>query len=144
MRHSMIALALLGVATPAAAQPHSDSDDILAETLPPQEEIDRTANRLHRVLDVLMDVQVGPIVEAIDPDAARDPYRRGQTLGEMAARDDPYYRERMHDSVGAVTAGMSDLLMRLARVAPVIERSVEDMQNDIDEALDEPSYDPLD
>lgn len=142
MRKSLVLLSLFAFPAAALAQPYPDGN-AYRDAIPPQEKIDRTAHQLHRVLDALMDVRVGPIVEAIDPEAAYDPYRRDETLGDMAARDDPYYRERMHDSIGAATAGMGEMMTRMARLAPVLERSLEEMQRSVEDAIDDPpEHDP--
>jgi hypothetical protein len=136
VRTFLLSLCLVGVAAPAVAAPHSE-DDAYRRALPPHEELERGADKLHRVMDALMDVRVGPLVDAVDPEGARDRYRRDETLGEMAARDDPYYRERMHDSIEGATAGMSAMIARLAQIAPVLERSLEDVERSIEDAMDD-------
>lgn len=141
MCKSLVVLSLFALPAPVLAQSYPDAE-AYSNAVPPQEEIDRTALQLHRVLDALMDVRVGPIVEAVDPEAAHDPYRRNETLGDMAARDDPYYRERMHDSIGAATAGMGEMMTRMARLAPVLQRSLEEVERSIEEAIeDAPGHD---
>jgi hypothetical protein len=135
VRTFLLGICLLGLAAPVAAAPYSDEDDD-RRALPPQEELERGADKLHRVLDALMDIRVGPLVDAVDPEGARDRYRRDETLGEMAARDDPYYRERMHDSIEGATAGMSGMIARLALITPVLERSLEDVERSIEDAMD--------
>src|SRR5688500_995266 len=105
LRMSFFAAALLAAAAtgavPAAAQTYPD-EDVYSDALPEQHEIERSADALHRVLDALMDVRIGPLVEAVDPDARHGRYRRDETLGDMARRDDPYVDERLHRSVDGV------------------------------------------
>ncbi len=141
MRLSFFAAALfaglVATATPSAAQTYSDraypDEDVYRETLPQQEEIERSAGAMHRVLDALMDVRIGPLVEAVDPGARHG--RRDETLGDMARRDDPYFEERMHRSVEGVTQGMGEMMTRMARLAPVLERTLEDLERSVDDAV---------
>jgi hypothetical protein len=137
MRLSSIAAALSGTllaAAPAAAQPYPD-EDVYREALPQQHEIERSADAMHRVLDALMQVRVGPLLEAADPEARHDRHRRHETLGDMARRDDPYFDERLHRSVEGVTQGMGEMMTRMARLAPALERTLEDVERSVDDAV---------
>lgn len=131
MRPLLIAAAVLALPVVAQAQPYPDAP--IADSLPPPEAIDRGAATLDRVIDGLMQVDVGPLARAIDP---HRPYARDhETLGDLARRDDPYFDERMHRSVGALADGMVDLRYRMRRLEPVLRRSLEDVARNVEDAM---------
>ena len=131
MRPLLIAAAVL--ALPAAAQAQPVSDAPIADSLPPPEIIGHGAARLDRVIDGLMEIDVGPLARAIDPGRS-GPHER-ETLGDMARRDDPYFDERIHHSVGALADGMIDLSYRMRRLEPVLRRSLEDVARNVEDAM---------
>jgi hypothetical protein len=121
-------------AAPAAAAPygHNDYSDDVAAGLPSPEAIDDAGRAVDRAMGAIMNVRVGEIAEAVDP--GRDPRRRGETLGDMASRDDPYFQERMHGSVAAASAGMGVMVERLAVLAPVLRETMRDVERQVEEA----------
>ncbi|MGE5723152.1 MAG: hypothetical protein ACM3YM_11905, partial [Sphingomonadales bacterium] len=100
-------------APPPVAAPDPVGDEF-TDSLPPPREIERAGDRMHRVLDALMGLDVGPIADAVDPRA--DGYRRHETLGDIGRRDDPYFDRRAHRSVDAMTDNMERLAGTMARV----------------------------
>jgi hypothetical protein len=106
----------------------------MARRLPAPGEIARTGDTLHRVLDALMDIRVGPLVDAIDPAARYNPYRP-ETLGDVASRDDPYARDRLHYEVDRTTAGLGAATREVAVLAPALRRSLEDAVRRVDGAI---------
>src|SRR5687767_1920257 len=109
MRKLIIAMTALAAASPALAQSGYDRPgygprgDDLSRRLPPPHEVERIGDQLGRATDALMDVDIGPVVDALDPYGRG--YRRGpSTLGDLAGgRRDPYARERIRGQIGAVT-----------------------------------------
>lgn len=147
MRHLLLAASLsaLAFAAPAAAQsvpPEMDEDIVRA--IPSPHEVERTARVLERVADAVLDVPVGGVVEAIDPTRR---VRPDETLGDLARRDDPYARERIRDSIGGLTVGMNEMMTQVAILAPVLRRSLADLERNLDRAMrdydrDDRGYDP--
>jgi hypothetical protein len=137
VRKLIIAMSALAVAAPAAAQPPRPDprDEALVRRIPPPEQIERMGDAIARVTDALMDIDIGPIVDAIDPAARR--YRRGpETLGDLATRGDPYARERIRDEVGAATVGLGAAAEQMKVVTPVIRQSIEDAAARMEEAME--------
>jgi hypothetical protein len=130
----------LAAAAPAFAQPHYDPrDDDIVRRLPPPHEVERIGDSLGRATDALMDVDIGPVVDALDPYHRR--YRRGpETLGDLAGRRDPYARERMRAEIGAVTAGLGAAVGQVAVMTPVLRRSLEDSIRRMQDAIDHGRY----
>jgi hypothetical protein len=135
MRKPMFAASLLALAAPAAAQPYPDPrDDEIVRELPPPGEIEAMGDALGDVADAVMDVDVGPVLDAVDP-LGRHRHRRDRTLGDIASRDDPYARERIRDSIGAATIGLAATIDQLAILTPVLRRSLEDAARRMDDAM---------
>ena len=135
MRKLIIAMTALAAAAPAFAQPgHDRRGDDLARRLPPPHEVERIGDQLGRATEALMDVDIGPVVDALDPYHRR--YRRGpETLGDIAGRRDPYARERIRGQIGAVTVGLGAAVEQMAVMAPILRRSLEDSIRRMDDAI---------
>lgn len=135
MRKLIFAAGAIALAAPAAAQPYPDPrDDEIVRELPPPGEIEAMGDALGDVADAIMDVDVGPVIDAVDPDR-RYRHRRERTLGDLASRDDPYARERIRDSIGAATVGLAATVEQLAILTPVLRRSLEDAARRMDDAM---------
>jgi hypothetical protein len=137
LRSLIIIASLCAIATPLAAQPVRHSDVPAARRLPPPAQIEEMGDRLGRAADALMEVDVGPLADAIDP--YRRPGRR-ETLGDIARRDDPYARERLHQSIGSTSAGMAAAMNELAILTPLLSRSIMDAMGRIDAAAHAGAY----
>lgn len=135
MRKLIIALTALAAAAPAFAQPQYDPrDDDIVRRLPPPQEVERIGDSLGRATEALMDVDIGPVVDALDPYHRR--YRRGpETLGDLAGRRDPYARERMRAEIGAVTVGLGAAVEQMAVMTPILRRSLEDSIRRMEDAI---------
>src|SRR5688572_17790698 len=128
LRKLIIAMSAVAFAVPAAAQPRPDPrDEEMVRRLPPPGEIEELGDRLGRVADAVMDVPVGPVIDAVDP-YRRHRRHREETLGDIASRDDPYARERIRGSIGAATYGLEAAIRQLAILTPVLRRSIEDAE----------------
>jgi hypothetical protein len=144
MRKLLVAAAFaLSIAAPAGAQrvftPEMDED--IARAIPPAEEVEAVGERLDQVLGALLDVPVGPLVDAV---RAADPETRGRryaddprTLRDIAGRDDPGFEARLHDDVRGVTAGMGRTMEQLAVIAPLLRRALADAELGVEEAIEE-------
>jgi hypothetical protein len=145
MRKSALSAALLAlVAAPASAQyPYEagmyedDPIEAYAYALPDrQRQIEATTHALDRVLGAMLDIDIGPVIDAVDP------YRRGpaygygpRTLRDMAGRDDPYFEDRIRHSLYGTSIGMSRMMDAFAVAAPVMRESIRRMERDIAEAM---------
>lgn len=140
MRKLILAAGLLAFAAPALAQPRHDPrydrrDDDLQRRIPSGYEIERIGEMLARVTDAMMDIDIGPVADAVDPYRRYERGRRPETLGELASRRDPYARERIREDVMSTTAGLGAAADQVALAAPEIRRSIEDSARRIDRAI---------
>lgn len=119
-------------ATAAAAQP--PRYDPRYDRAGPPGEVARARDTLDRVLDAMMDVRIGPVVDAVDPGARYDPYRP-ETVGDLASRNDPYARQRLHAEVGRTAAGIGAAAREVAILAPVLSRTFADAERRMAEAM---------
>ena len=132
MRRYWIAAAALAVATPAVAQPYLDQHhpnraEGLAAGLPSPAEAEAMGHVVGGVADAMMDVDVGPLIDAMDPRGRG--YARGRTLGDIATARDPYARERMQRSIGAMGSAMGAMAAQAAILAPALERVLADFES---------------
>jgi hypothetical protein len=127
-----ILIAALTAAVPAIA-PAATPDDEIAAALPSQREIEAAGSALGRLAELLLDVRIGPLEEAIDPERRADPRRRDETLRDRIRRDDPDFEQRMHGSIAAMTGGMTEMMARLAAMAPALRETMEDIERRVDD-----------
>jgi hypothetical protein len=136
LRKLIIAITALATAAPAFAQPHHDPrDERIVRSIPPAHEVERIGDALGRATEALMDVDIGPVVDAMDPYGRR--HRRGpETLGDLAGgRHDPYARERIRGQIGAVTVGLGAAMEQMAVMTPILRRSLEDATRRMEDAM---------
>jgi hypothetical protein len=136
MRKLIIAVTALAAAAPAFAQPrHDPRDEDLARRLPPPQEVERIGDSLGAATEALMNVDIGPIADALDPYHRRYGYGRHETLGDLAGRRDPYARDRIRAEIGAVTVGLGAAVEQIAVMTPILRRSLEDSIRRMDDAI---------
>lgn len=140
MRKILITATALAAAAPLAAQPApapypDPRDEEIVRSLPTQPEINAMGEVLDRTVDAVLDVPIGPIVEAASPGRPMSRREREETLGERASRGDPYYRERLRGQIGAVSAGMGVMVEQMAVLTPVLRAALEDVQRRMDDAV---------
>lgn len=131
MRKLVIALSALAFAGPALAQPYDPYFDAdpryeapVEQRLPSPGEAAAMGHMMGNVAGALLDTDVSPMVSAIDPYAA--PY--GRTLGDLATGGDPYARERLQRSLGALGPMLGDFAARTAVIAPALRSVIADAQ----------------
>ena len=145
MRRILIGAAALALAGPAVAHPAPPADPRdreIVSTIPHPAEVEAVGRSVDRVVGAVLDVPIGPLVDAID---AADPegrkyrrhHRRDETLGDLAANGDPYFEERLSDQIRGVTAGMGVMAEQLAVMAPEMRRAIERAERDIERAIDD-------
>jgi hypothetical protein len=138
MRQFILAAAAIACALPAAASaqsspmfPHEMDDDI-ARSLPHPYDVEEAGDRLGSAVGAILNVPIGGVVQAIDPTARA---RRNDTIADVAGRDDPYFEERIEDDVRGLTLKGADLMRQLTVVAPVLRRSLADLERNLEGAI---------
>lgn len=127
MRLILFAAVSLTAAFPAAAQaPVSPGDKVAA-----------MAPAIDRATGAMLDLDVGPILDAADP-YRRDRYvRRHRTLRDIARRDDPWFEQRLRAQIYGTTAGMARMVDAIAAAEPAMRRSLREMEREMGAAIDE-------
>ena len=146
MRKLLIAAAAstaVFVANPALAQVEPIYDDEpyaeFEDALPPGEEIAEMAPALDGAAGALLEVDVGPMIDAFDP-WRRPGWRGRRTLGDLARRDDPYFELRLRESIYGTTAEMARMMDAIAAATPAMRRSLYDFERAIDRAVQDYRY----
>ncbi|HEV2865153.1 MAG TPA: hypothetical protein VGX37_01440 [Allosphingosinicella sp.] len=138
---TLAAAASAAFAAPASAERRRDDDRLeerIERAIPPAEEVEAMAPALDRSIGALMNVDVGPILDAADPWRRRPGYGRpGRTLGELGRRDDPYFEERVRSSVYGATADMSRMMGAFSAAAPALAQSIRQVEEALDVAVDD-------
>jgi hypothetical protein len=141
MHKLLIAAAASAFAVPAAAQdrpPVDPIEDEIVRALPNPAQVEAMAPALERMLGALMTIDVGPIIDAADPNRRRPDYGRpGRTLGALGSRDDPYFEDRLRSSVHEATAQTGRMMGAFAAMAPTLARSLRQMEDALRAAVDD-------
>ena len=136
MRRFAVAMLLATVATPALAHPRHAEDleaARAARALNDPQMQSAMSGAMLAMADMFMDMRVDKLraaIARIDPDARYDD-DGARTVGDMMARDDPYFRERMAGqtrtavrTMGAAASGMADMLPEFRAMAEAMQRHV--------------------
>ena len=141
MHKLLIAAAAAALATPAVAQPQPSAEEIeegIVRAIPEPEQVEAMAPALDRLLGALLTIDVGPIIDAADPNRrGRDYGRPGRTLGALGSRDDPDFERRMRSSVYRATADMGRMLGAFETAAPALARSLVQMRDALGAAIED-------
>jgi hypothetical protein len=111
------------IALPASAQPPR-----------PSERIQDYAPALDRAADAMLNLDLGPILDAVDP--YRPHYRR--TMRDMARRDDPDFERRMHATIYDTAATMGRAADAFAAAEPALRRAITRFERDMAAAMAAP------
>ena len=87
-----------------------------------------------RTTGALLDVDVGPIIDAADPYGPRGRHR---TLREIAGRGDPRFERRLRTSIYESAGRLSRAMEAFAAAEPALRRSMRDMEAAIAGAVDD-------
>lgn len=140
MHRLLIAAAVAAFAAPAFAQGAGPDplEDEIRRALPPAGQVEAMAPALDRSLGALMNVDVGPILDAADPWRRRPGYgRRGRTIGALAGRDDPYFEARLRSSIYGATADIGRMMHAFGAAAPALARSLREIERAMGAAMDD-------
>ena len=129
MRLLLIAAAATAAlaAVPAAAQPPRSS-----------EQVQQYAPAIDRSADALLNLDIGPILDAADPYRAH--HRR--TLRDLARRDDPDFERRMHATIYGTAATMGHAADAFAAAEPALRRAFAQFEHDMAAAMAAPPPSP--
>jgi hypothetical protein len=144
MRLILAGVAALALAGPASAQrvftPEAEEDVVRA--IPPAAQVEAVGEAMDRVLGAVLNMPIGPLVDAIDaadPRGRRDRarYPRDATVGDMASRDDPYFEDRLRDSISRNSADMGRAMEQIAIAAPALRRALGEIEVSVERSIDE-------
>jgi hypothetical protein len=137
----LITAAAATLAAPALAQTPAPADPLeeeIARAIPEPGQIEAMAPALDRILGALLTVDVGPIIDAADPNHRRPDYGRpGRTLGALGSRDDPYFEDRLRSSIYDATTKTSQMMGAFSAATPALARSLREMQNALGAAIED-------
>jgi hypothetical protein len=124
MRLILLAAFSLTLAIPAAAQSPASPGGKIAAMAP----------AMDRATGALLDLDIGPILDAADPYHRRPAVRR-RTLRDIARRDDPYFEQRLRGQIYGTTAAMARMADAIAAATPAMRQSLDRMKYEIDAAV---------
>ena len=132
MRTFLIPVAALGgialVAMPLAAQPREEQ-----ALRGGAEAVRQAAPMLDRSTGAALDLDIGPLLDALHPYSPRG---RHMTLRELGRRDDPEFEAKLRGSIYRGSARAAATLDAMATAAPSIRQSLRQMEAAIAGAVD--------
>ena len=96
--------------------------------------IDETAPAIDRTTQALLNLDIGPILDAADP--GRRHYNR--TIRDMARRDDPEFEQHMRASIYGSAASLHRMTAAVAAAEPALRQALAQFQASIAGALEAP------
>ena len=121
---------VLCLAAPASAQDRRAADSLRGAA----EMVEETAPVIDRATGAMLDLDVGPLLDAANPYGPRGRHR---TLRQIAGRGDPRFEGRLRASIYGTAAGLSRMIDAFAAAEPALRRSVRDMEAAIGGAIEE-------
>jgi hypothetical protein len=131
MRFWIAATAAALIAAPAAAQLHDapPPEVALADRLNDPLVQHGVAASMSALLGALMDTRVGGFAQLTDP---YEDIRPNDTLGDLVARDDPYFEERAYADAQRATALMGAMAGSFATMLPELRDTADRMRHEFD------------
>ena len=127
MRPLLLVAASTMLAAPAAAQPPRG-----APPPRPSDEIRSYAPAVDRATDALLNLDLGPLLDAVDPYRRHGPH----TLRDMARRDDPDFDRRLRASIYGNAAAMGRVADAVAAAEPALRQAADQIQRGMAAAID--------
>ena len=129
MQKILIPIALLGgaalAALPATAQHRAAQPREEQALRGGAEAVRQAAPMLDRSTDRALEMDIGPLLDALHPYSARG---RHMTLREMGRRDDPDFDRKLRRSIYMGSARAAATLDAMATAAPSIRQSLREME----------------
>ena len=98
----------------------------------PSDKVREMAPALDRSTEALLNVDLGPLLDALDPGRPHP----ARTLRDIAGRGDPDFDRRLHASIYGNAERIGRAADAMAAAAPALRGAVEQVERDMDEALD--------
>ena len=141
MHKLLIVAAAAALAAPAMAKEPASAEQIeeqIVRAIPEPEQIEAMAPALDRMLAAFLTIDIGPIIDAVDPNRRGPDYGRpGRTLGALGRRDDPHFEDRLRSSVHDATADMGRMMGAFETAAPALARSLVQMRDALGAAIED-------
>lgn len=132
MSRLLVAFAATAVAFAAPAAAQGPGHD-----LPSSADIAGFAPVIDRMVGALMNLDVGPVMDAADPLARHPGYGvPGRTLGAMGRARDPYFDRRVRGAIYGGTAQAGRMMDAFAAAMPALERSLHEVERGMAAAVD--------
>ena len=136
----LLATAVLVISTPAlaAAEPSraGEKAQAVADKLNDPIMQAALAGGMEAMVQSVLDMPVDGIAKAMEPLTGKPSHMRGKTVRDLAARDDPYFDERVHDSTRKMVAGTGAMASGLATALPELEAAMRKMGDAMDRVRD--------
>ncbi len=117
-----------------------EQDAVAAPVLHPGQ-VEAMGGAMDRLLGAIMNLPIGGIAAAVDPyNHGRIP--PGTTVRDMASRDDPFAEQRLRAGIRGATRGVGAMSHALAQMMPVLERSIEQVEREMEAAIGEVDQGP--
>lgn len=134
MRKLLIAALALTISAPALAADRDDrrdTDRVVRQLSDPR--IARElGDTLGALVDAMMDVRIGRLAAVLGGDRNPGRAEADRTIGDLASRDDPYFRDRTRAEVRAMTAGTGAAMRAMAAAIPELMRTADQIERDIE------------
>jgi hypothetical protein len=124
MRRVALAILALSVAAPALAAPSRAQRDLekASDMLGNPVTQNAMAGAMGAMLGALLDMRVDGIAKALEPlNGGRKLHLKGNTVRDIAMRDDPHFEDKMEDGTKAMVGGLGALAGALAQAMPQLE-----------------------
>ena len=83
------------------------------------------AGAMGAMLGALLDMRVDGIAKAIEPlNGGRKVHLKGNTVRDIAMRDDPHFEDKMEDGTKAMVGGLGAMAGALAQAMPQLEEAM--------------------
>ena len=132
MRSVLLPVLALSFASPALAATSEAQRDVqkMADRLNDRGTQTAMADTLSTMLGALMNIRLDGVAKALEPlNQGRKLDMLGKTVGDMVAKDDPHFEDRMHDGTRAAVGSMGALASALAVMIPQLEKAAKKMGN---------------
>ena len=124
-------LPIAAAATALAASPAVAAGPPAAQAPRLSEQVQEYAPAIDRSADALLNLDIGPILDAVDPYGAH--HRR--TLRDMARRNDPDFERRMHATIYGTAATMGRAADVVAAAQPALRHAINQFERDMAAAM---------